>query len=104
MKLSELTLETAQPLVNTVFQVTTEGGTVELTLIEVAPFDLPRRPTRGAQQPKRAPFSLFFVGPAEPALKQRMYHFRSDKVEFETLFIVPIGRDAEGTEYEAVFT
>ena len=30
--------------------------------------------------------------------------FRSEAMTFENLFVVPIGRDAQATEYEAVFT
>jgi hypothetical protein len=105
MNLDEITLETAQPLVNTVFQVTVdENTTLELKLIDVAPFDLPRRPPRGSKPPKRAPFALYFLGPHEPIVPQRMYDFRSEATTFEGLFIVPVGRDDEGTEYEAVFS
>jgi hypothetical protein len=105
MNLDEITLETAQPLVNTVFQlIVNEGTTLELKLIDVAPFDLPRRPPRGSKPPKRAPFALYFLGPYEPIIPQRMYDLRSDTANFDGLFIVPIGRDEEGTEYEAVFS
>jgi hypothetical protein len=105
MKLDEITLETAQPLVNTVFQVIVdEGSTLEMKLIDAAPFDLPRRPPRGSKQPKRAPFALYFLGPYDPILPQRMYDFRSAATNIEGLFIVPVGRDEEGTEYEAVFS
>ncbi|MEA2326485.1 MAG: hypothetical protein QOE68_1444 [Thermoanaerobaculia bacterium] len=105
MNLDEITLETAQPLVNTLFQVIVdEGSTLEMKLIDVAPFDLPRRPPRGSKQPKRAPFALYFLGPFEPILPQRMYDFRSGTMDLNGLFIVPVGRDEEGTEYEAVFS
>jgi hypothetical protein len=104
MNLGEITLETAQPLLGTLFQVTTEdGNTVELKLIEATPFELPKRPARGSKQPKRLPFSLYFLGPREPMLPQNMYDFRGAAAELPNLFIVPIGRDDEGTEYEAVF-
>jgi hypothetical protein len=104
MNLDEMTLETAQPLVNTVFQVTVEDGvTLEMKMIDALPFETPLRPIRGARKPKRAAFALYFLGPYEPALPQRMYHFRSADFELANLFIVPIGRDEEGTEYEAVF-
>jgi hypothetical protein len=36
-------------------------------------------------------------------LEQGMYDFRAEAVELKGLFIVPVGRDEEGTEYEAVF-
>jgi hypothetical protein len=104
MDLSEVTLETAQPLVGTLFQITLDdGNTLEMKLIDAAPFELPRRPARGSRQPKRLPFALYFLGPRDPILPQHMYNIRSAGVELENLFIVPIGRDDEGTEYEAVF-
>jgi hypothetical protein len=104
MDLSEITLETAQPLVGTLFQVTLEdGNTLEMKLIDAAPFELPRRPARGSRQPKRVPFAIYFLGPRDPIIPQHMYHFRSASLELQNLFIVPIGRDDEGTEYEAVF-
>jgi hypothetical protein len=105
MNLNELTLETAQPLVDTVFQVALDDGrTLEMKLIDAMPFAIPRRIRRGSREPKRASFALYFLGPREPILPQRMYHFRSADIELAGLFIVPVGSDAEGTEYEAVFT
>jgi hypothetical protein len=104
MDLSEITLETAQSLVGTLFQVTLEdGNTLEMKLIDAAPFELPKRPARGSRQPKRLPFAIYFLGPHDPILPQHMYDFRGAGIELLNLFIVPVGRDDEGTEYEAVF-
>jgi hypothetical protein len=104
MDLNEMTLETAQPLINALFQVTIdENSTLEMKLIDALPFESPRRPIRGARKPKRAPFAVYFLGPFEPVLEQRMYDFRAETFELKGLFIVPVGRDEEGTEYEAVF-
>jgi hypothetical protein len=104
MNLSELTLEAVQPLLGTVFQLALdEGGTLELKLIDAAPFEMPRRVPRGLRQPKRAAFAIYFLGPYEPVVPQRMYTLRGETESFEGLFIVPVGRDEEGTEYEAVF-
>jgi hypothetical protein len=47
---------------------------------------------------------LYFVGPVSPTLPQAMYTFRADTLTLEQLFIVPVGQDGDGTEYEAVFT
>jgi hypothetical protein len=104
MDLNEMTLETAQPLINALFQVTIdENSTLEMRLIDALPFESPQRPVRGARKPKRAPFALYFLGPVEPILPQRMYDFGFYAVELNGFFIVPVGRDEEGTEYEAVF-
>lgn len=105
MNLDEVTLEAAKPLLNSLFQVTLEeGGTLEMKLIDALPFETPRRPVRGSRQPVRAPFALYFLGPRDPVLPQRMYDFRSADIELVSLFIVPVGRDEEGTEYEAIFS
>jgi hypothetical protein len=48
-------------------------------------------------------FRLEFVGPGEPVLPQATYRFRSDGAAGHEIFIVPVGRDAKGVRYEAVF-
>jgi hypothetical protein len=106
MKLDEATLETLQPFIGTVFHLLVPGAvSVDLKLVDILPFEKRqrRRSTRGPRQ-KRDPFAMYFLGPPDPILPQAMYEFRSDRLTFENLFIVPIGRDEEATEYEAVFT
>lgn len=49
-----------------------------------------------------AAFVLDWLGPGEPVLPQDIYAFRDGDEEFE-MFIVPVGRDRTGTQYEAVF-
>ncbi|MBE0611635.1 MAG: hypothetical protein IH609_19800 [Dehalococcoidia bacterium] len=51
----------------------------------------------------RQPFSLVFRGPANPLLPQAIYRLESDAVEPLEIFLVPIGRDADGVTYEAIF-
>src|SRR5262249_7508609 len=102
MDLGDLTIEIAQPLVGTTFTLMLEDGrTTTMTLDEALPYDLRQRRRRTA--PKRAPFSLYFLGDPAIMLPQGMYTFRSEAITFEHLFIVPIGHDAQATEYEAVF-
>jgi hypothetical protein len=48
-------------------------------------------------------FRLEFVGPGEPVLPQATYRFRRGEEEGHEIFIVPVGRAAGGTRYEAVF-
>lgn len=52
----------------------------------------------------RRAFSLVFRGPREPALPQRIYAIGHETMGRMEIFIVPIGPDAEGMRYEAVFT
>ena len=47
-------------------------------------------------------FRLEFRGPCDPILPQAIYHFRRE-AEFADIFIVPVGQDARGTLYEALF-
>jgi len=47
-------------------------------------------------------FRLEFLGPADPMLNQGIFAFQSEGRRYD-LFIVPLGRSAEGTRYEAVF-
>jgi hypothetical protein len=50
------------------------------------------------------PFSLVFRGPMEPVLQQQIYRLECEGlVESLDLFLVPIGPDANGMRYEAVF-
>jgi hypothetical protein len=104
MDLGELTLEAAQPLVGTTFEVTLpDGSTTTMKLEEALPFEVnERRRTRQAQVRKRAPFSLYFTA-ALPPLPQAMYTLRAEAMTLESLFLVPVGADEEVAEYEAVF-
>ncbi len=53
---------------------------------------------------KRKPFALVFRGPSSPVLPQQIYPLVSPAFERLEIFLVPIGRNGEGTLYEAVFT
>jgi hypothetical protein len=103
MNLGDVTIDAAKPLVGTTFEVALEDGrTTTLKLDEALPFDLRQRRERVKR--KREPFSLYLLGDPAIVLPQGMYTLRSDAVTLDGLFIVPIGRDEEATEYEAVFT
>jgi hypothetical protein len=52
----------------------------------------------------RQPFALLFVGPGEPVLPQRIYALEHAEMGTFEIFLVPIGRDGDGTRYEAIFT
>ena len=105
MDLATLTYETAKALEGTEFKIELPDGTiVPMKLDEVLLYETrQRRRTRGPA-PRREPFSLYFVGPPQPILPQAIYTLRGETATFEKLFIVPIGQDGAGAEYEAVFT
>lgn len=71
------------------------GGAHRLELIKAEPLPGSQREGGG--------FRLEFRGPFEPILPQATHLLRGTDGEAREIFIVPIGREAEGTRYEAVF-
>ena len=71
---------------------------VEMVLAEVT---APRRHP-GVPAGDR-PFSLIFRGPRAPVLPQKIYPMENDRLGRHEIFIVPVGPDADGMRYEAVF-
>jgi uncharacterized protein DUF6916 len=53
---------------------------------------------------RRTPFALRFRGPVEPLLPQGTYRLEHASIGPLEIFIVPLGVNAEGTRYEAIFT
>ena len=81
--------------VKTKFRIYREAASpVEVELVEVS---------KGESSPKQEYFSLFFRGPLDQFLSQRSYQVEHEKLGRFDLFLVPIGKDAEGFHYEAVF-
>ena len=93
--LENLTKESFLPRLNQSFRLTSVEPPLELRLVEVE--------ARWGKGPTREPFSLVFVGPADPVLPQRIYRLEHDELGALELFLVPVGRDAAGTRYEAAF-
>ena len=103
VNLGDLTIDAATRLIGTSFEVALEsGGSTTLRLDQALAFEV--RPSRRGRAPKRTPFSLFFLSDPTIVLPQGSYDLRSDAASFEDMFLVPVGQDNEGTEYEAVFT
>jgi hypothetical protein len=78
------------------------GGDAPLVveLIAATPLRVRFTPT---DSPARAPFSLLFRGPKNVYLPQRIYRFEHDEMGTLEIFIVPIGPDAVGMRFEAIF-
>src|SRR5437667_1360485 len=70
-----------------------ETTSVELELIEATPHE----------STDEGSFSLVFVGPPNQFLPQQTYRFAHDKLGAFDLFIVPVGKDRKGFQYEAIF-
>lgn len=77
-------VETAQPL--------------ELELREVRSYN-----PQGSEQSGMERFSLFFQGPGDVMLPQNTFTLEHPEMGELLLFIVPIGRDERGFQYEVVF-
>jgi hypothetical protein len=97
--LDKLTHQAFQAWLNQKFQIMHSGGTLEVELISCRTLASPRRPDA-----PREPFSIIFRGPREPVLPQRSYPFAGGPADALEIFIVPIGPDAVGMRYEAIFT
>ena len=99
--LDTFTMETFQPHVGQTFRVVVDDQwELRVRLTEVHAWG-----GKGAENRPRTPFSLLFHGPADPAaLPQQIYRVESDVMDPFELFLVPLGPDEQGMQYEAVFT
>lgn len=68
---------------------------VTLELFEALPLD--------AQAPHERRFSLMFRGPVQPMLEQATYTLEHPVLGALAIFLVPIGRNAQGVQYQALF-
>lgn len=96
-----LTHEHFAPLVGEDFAVATTDEVLGMRLEETTESALPGG--RGPQGQERAQFSLVFRGPATPTLTQGTYVVTHRALGDQQLFLVPLGRDADGVRYEAAF-
>jgi hypothetical protein len=48
-------------------------------------------------------FSLFFHGPSDPFMLQGIHKLKHENLGELGIFLVPIGQDNDGFQYEAVF-
>ena len=98
MKLDTATVEDFAPLVGETFSLDAgEAGSFELALTAAVPASNP------GPEGTRHPFTLEFLGPAEPILPQHSYRLEHAVLGELEIFIVPVGRGQAGTAYEAVF-
>ncbi len=96
--LDQLTIESFQPLVGTSFWLNHNGHRVELRLERAA-----KVMESEAARLKRTAFSLYFLAPV--LVPQGIHHVTHDALtEPLDIFLVPIGKDANGYSIEAVFT
>lgn len=73
------------------------GPAISFTLAEAQPL---RSPTLPGVRP---PFSLIFVAQHPIILPQRLYRMEHEALGAVSIFLVPVGKDARGISYQAVF-
>lgn len=69
--------------------------TIELELIEI---------TESNSAPHIEQFALSFRGPSDVYLPQQIYSLEHRGLGTMSIFLVPVGRDERGFEYEAIFS
>ena len=93
-----LTFESFSPHLNSTFAIGLGESSVELTLTQAT-----KQPVRPFPGMMREPFSLIFRSGLPVVLPQRLYPLQHEALGKLDIFIVPIGRDLQGTVYQAVF-
>ncbi|MBL1264485.1 DUF6916 family protein [Methylomicrobium sp. RS1] len=93
-----MTKENWEAYLNKDFQVQVDHrNAVDMNLVSVSGFG--RRLNGG-----REAYSLLFQGPGQPVLVQRIYRIQQSQLGSMDIFLVPVGKEAGGIQYEAVFT
>jgi hypothetical protein len=100
--LDKLTSGDFSPHLNEIFHIAAEGiEPFEAVLISVD--ELGSRPTVDTETERRRPFSIVMRGPKHVEHPQGIYRIEHEQMGSFDIFLVPIGPDAEGMQFEAVF-
>jgi hypothetical protein len=92
-----------EPLLNQTFQIEYGNGeTLPVTLAEVAPGKNPSSTDENGEP--YYPFSLIFQSGITDYLPQAAYRIEHDQLGSHDIFIVPLGPNAQGMRYQAVFS
>jgi hypothetical protein len=94
---AQLTEKEFSKHVNTKFRVKANQP-VEIELTQVKGY-----PGRPEEQAGMERFSAYFQGPPDRFLEQKVYSIEHEGMGEFDLFLVPVGQDANGFRYEAVF-
>ncbi|HEX9937377.1 MAG TPA: hypothetical protein VGB15_09645 [Longimicrobium sp.] len=98
--LETFTVDTFTPHVGKTFRVIVDDKHEMITrLSDVSPWG-----HEEARSRPRIPFSLTFHARPDAVIPQQTYRVESEALEAFDCFLVPIGPDAAGMRYEAVFT
>ncbi len=89
------TIDTFSGHVNTKFLMHYgDSQTAELELTSV---------TDVGSSPRQIQISLLFQGPDNAPIAQGIYKLEHDRLGALDIFLVPIGKDANGVQYQAIF-
>jgi hypothetical protein len=104
--LETFTAQTFSSNIGDTFQLLLDGmEPIEMKLISVEEINPPAAASGKAEPLGRKPFSLLFRhAQRHQYLPQRIYHLEHQQFGAMDIFLVPLGPDAEGMRYEAVFT
>jgi hypothetical protein len=95
--LQDLSHSSFEEQLNTPFRIHFGGeAPLEVVLYEVRLHE----PHNG---PRKQPYSVYFRGARQPVLPQAIYRVEHEQIGPMEIFLVPIGPDAHGMRYEAVF-
>lgn len=103
MNLEDLTLDHFIPLVGQPFTCHTqpEGPPFSLVLASARALGSEGWPVDSS---RRVPFSLLFNGPLQPIMPQMIYRLEHAQLGSLEIFMVPVGPNADGMQYEVIFT
>jgi hypothetical protein len=104
--LETFTAQTFSSNVGDTFQLLLDGmEPVEMQLVSVDELNTPAAGRGEAEPLGRKPFSLLFRhSQKHQYLPQRIYHLEHEQLGAMEIFLVPLGPDAEGMRYEAIFS
>jgi len=100
LDLATISCDVFMPHVGSAFKVGV-GGPPIATFTLTSAVDLPQWRRKSAP---RSPFTLNLLGPPQPIVQQATYLFQHDVLGDMQLFVVPVGADANGVQYEIHFT
>jgi hypothetical protein len=103
-QLESLTAASFAEHLKTVFRLLTGGEPLPLELVEVQRASYADEPAAVGPAGRREPFNLLFRGPRSPYARQGIHRLEHDELGTLEIFLVPLGPDASGMRYEAVFT
>jgi hypothetical protein len=102
--LGSLTAADFAEQLTTVFRLQTGAEPLPIELVEVQRASYADDPAAVGPAGRREPFNLLFRGPRSPYVRQGSHRLEHDRLGTLEIFLVPLGPDATGMRYEAVFT